>query len=60
MLQISRPEEVAEDFAKAGKPNGGLSGKPLMKLSKQIVYDLYELTGGKVPIIAVRYYLHDA
>ncbi|KAK1937605.1 dihydroorotate dehydrogenase [Babesia divergens] len=49
---ISRPEEVAEDLAKAGKPNGGLSGKPLMKLSKQIVYDLYELTGGKVPIIA--------
>ncbi|CDR93983.1 dihydroorotate dehydrogenase, putative [Babesia bigemina] len=49
---VSRPDEVTEDCKIAGHPAGGLSGRPLKKLSKKLVYDLYELTHGKVPIIA--------
>lgn len=49
---ISRPAEIKEEFIKIGEPNGGLSGKPLKELSKKIVYDLYKLTSGTVPIIA--------
>jgi dihydroorotate dehydrogenase len=32
---------------------GGLSGKPLAKRSTQMVAQLYELTGGRIPIIGV-------
>jgi dihydroorotate dehydrogenase len=30
---------------------GGLSGRPLMELSTQVLADLYRLTGGRVPLI---------
>ncbi|GFE54998.1 dihydroorotate dehydrogenase [Babesia ovis] len=49
---ITRPHVVPDDLMKAGNPKGGLSGRPLKDLSKQIVFDLYELTNGRVPIIA--------
>jgi len=32
---------------------GGLSGKPLKKRSTQIIAELYELTGGRIPLIGV-------
>lgn len=32
---------------------GGLSGKPLMKLSTQVLADMYRLTEGKVPLVGV-------
>ncbi|ORM41001.1 Vesicular-fusion protein sec18 [Babesia sp. Xinjiang] len=49
---ITRPDVSPDELEKAGNPAGGLSGRPLKKLSKRLVYDLYELTEGKVPIIA--------
>jgi dihydroorotate dehydrogenase len=32
---------------------GGLSGKPLRSKSTQMIADLYELTGGRIPLIGV-------
>ena len=32
---------------------GGLSGKPLLKISGQVLSDMYRLTGGSVPLIGV-------
>ena len=33
------------------KEEGGLSGRPLKKLSTQVVGEMYSLTDGKIPII---------
>ncbi|GIX63744.1 dihydroorotate dehydrogenase, putative [Babesia caballi] len=51
-ISVTRPDAAAGDVEKAGNPEGGLSGRPLKPLSKRIVYELYELTGGHVPIVA--------
>ena len=32
---------------------GGLSGRPLMRLSTQLIADMYRLTQGRLPIIGV-------
>lgn len=32
---------------------GGLSGKPLMALSTEVLADFYRLTGGKIPLVGV-------
>ena len=34
-------------------PAGGLSGKPIYDKSNQVLYDMYKLTYGKVPLIGV-------
>jgi len=34
-----------------GRESGGLSGKPLMQLSTEILRDFYRLTQGKIPLI---------
>nr|BAN66238.1 dihydroorotate dehydrogenase [Babesia bovis] len=49
---ITRDNVVPSDLKTAGNPKGGLSGRPLKTMSKKIVYGLYELTEGKIPIIA--------
>jgi dihydroorotate dehydrogenase len=48
---VSRPESVK------GLPNadetGGLSGKPLLKISTDILREMYQLTRGRVPLVGV-------
>jgi len=34
-------------------PAGGLSGKPIYDKSNQVLYDMYKLTNGKIPLIGV-------
>ena len=46
---VSRPEGVLA--AKSGSETGGLSGRPLNEKSTALIREMYELTGGKVPII---------
>jgi dihydroorotate dehydrogenase len=46
---ISRPESVLSRAS--GNETGGLSGKPLCKISTELIKEMYELTGGKIPII---------
>lgn len=46
---IQRPGEVA--LYPEAQEAGGLSGPPLFELSTQVLSDMYQLTGGKVPII---------
>ena len=38
---------------KLAQEQGGLSGKPLMELSTQVLGDMYRLTKGKLPLIGV-------
>lgn len=47
---IARPEELS-----GARKNeaGGLSGRPLLKLSTRILSDFYRLTEGKIPLIGV-------
>ncbi|XP_952548.1 dihydroorotate dehydrogenase, mitochondrial precursor, putative [Theileria annulata] len=49
---VMRPENLKEELEKAGNPRGGLSGNPLKEHSKRIVFEMYKLTNGKIPIIA--------
>jgi dihydroorotate dehydrogenase len=45
---ITRPGEIPSDLAMEA---GGLSGKPLMALSTQVLADFYKLTQGRIPLI---------
>jgi dihydroorotate dehydrogenase len=47
---ISRPINLQSKFK---DETGGLSGKPLLKMSNQVLSNIYQLTKGKIPIIAV-------
>ncbi len=46
---VSRPAAVLEQ--NHGGEKGGLSGRPVRDLSTALIKEMYELTGGKVPII---------
>ncbi|KAL4561366.1 hypothetical protein LXL04_033531 [Taraxacum kok-saghyz] len=46
---ISRPEVVHSN--PVSEEGGGLSGKPLFKLSNDILKDMYILTKGKIPLV---------
>lgn len=46
---ISRPDPVSKN--PVAKETGGLSGKPLLKLSNNILKEVYLLTRGKIPLI---------
>jgi dihydroorotate dehydrogenase len=45
---ISRPASIPAEIAKEA---GGLSGKPLFKLSTKVLAQMYQLTQGKIPLI---------
>ena len=45
---LSRPDGLPAEFA---KETGGLSGRPLYKLSTEILAKMYRLTSGKIPLI---------
>src|SRR5208283_4283900 len=45
---ISRPGAIPAPLAKEA---GGLSGKPLFKLSTAVLAQMYKLTQGKIPLI---------
>lgn len=47
---IERPENLTDPQA---KETGGLSGKPLFEPSTRVLFDMYRLTGGKIPLIGV-------
>ncbi len=47
---ISRPQNLQSKFK---IETGGLSGKPVLELSNQVLKNIYSLTKGKIPIIAV-------
>ncbi|KAK2195385.1 bifunctional AAA ATPase [Babesia duncani] len=47
---VQRPLELHEKHAQ--EIQGGLSGKPLYKRSKQVVHKLYKACGDKIPIVA--------
>jgi dihydroorotate dehydrogenase len=47
---IARPAGLDRRFAEEA---GGLSGKPLLQPSTEVLRDLYRRTGGKLPIIGV-------
>jgi dihydroorotate dehydrogenase len=44
----TRPAEITSPVA---KERGGLSGKPLFKMSTELLGTMYQLTGGKIPLI---------
>lgn len=46
---ISRPDPVSK--SSVAKETGGLSGKPLLNLSNNILKEVYLLTRGKIPLI---------
>ena len=46
---VSRPEPVASH--PLGGEKGGLSGKPVREASTALIREMYELTGGRVPIV---------
>jgi dihydroorotate dehydrogenase len=45
---VMRPASLASPVA---KERGGLSGKPLFEMSTKLLGKMYQLTGGKVPLI---------
>ncbi|KAL2632325.1 hypothetical protein R1flu_017011 [Riccia fluitans] len=47
----SRPDSVSGH--EHSKEAGGLSGKPLMEMSTNVLRDMYQLTRGKVPLVGV-------
>ena len=47
---IERPHGLADS---ARDQTGGLSGKPLFRPSTRVLAELYELTGGRLPLIGV-------
>ena len=50
---ISRDNLRTDAQRVAACGEGGLSGKPLRNRSTQMIADLYELTGGRIPLIGV-------
>ncbi|WP_420549000.1 quinone-dependent dihydroorotate dehydrogenase [Curvivirga sp.] len=48
---ISRPDTLKDK--KTAEETGGLSGKPLMELSTEVLADVYKRTDGKIPLIGV-------
>ena len=46
---ISRPENLQSKYK---IETGGLSGKPLFSISNEVLKNIYQLTKGKIPIIA--------
>ena len=47
---IDRPKGLTNESA---SQSGGLSGKPLLKPSTRVLSQMYQLTGGKIPLIGV-------
>jgi dihydroorotate dehydrogenase len=47
---ISRPQNLQSNYK---SETGGLSGKPLLEPSNQVLKNIYQLTKGKIPFIAV-------
>lgn len=47
---ISRPSNLQSNFK---NETGGLSGKPLFKLSNEVLRNFYKLTKGQIPLIGV-------
>lgn len=47
---ISRPESLKSSYK---TETGGLSGKPLMPLSTEVLRRMYKLTEGKIPLVGV-------
>jgi dihydroorotate dehydrogenase len=50
---ISRANLCANSNLVTAAGEGGLSGKPLRSRSTQMIAELYELTGGRIPLIGV-------
>jgi dihydroorotate dehydrogenase len=50
---ISRENLVTDSNVVTAAGEGGLSGKPLKSRSTQMIAQLYELTGGRIPLIGV-------
>lgn len=50
---ISRDNLLTDEKRVAACGEGGLSGKPLKNRSTQMIAELYELTGGRIPLIGV-------
>jgi dihydroorotate dehydrogenase len=50
---ISRANLRADSNLVTAAGEGGLSGKPLRNRSTQMIAELYELTGGRIPLIGV-------
>lgn len=48
---IERPDAI-KNHPNANE-TGGLSGKPLFRMSTAVLYEMYKLTGGKIPLIGV-------
>ena len=48
---VARPDAVKQQ--PHGEEAGGLSGRPLMAMSTQVLAEMYRLTGGAIPIIGV-------
>ncbi|KAL3695308.1 hypothetical protein R1sor_009384 [Riccia sorocarpa] len=48
---ISRPDSVSDH--EHSKEAGGLSGKPLMEMSTNVLREMYQLTRGRVPLVGV-------
>uniref|UniRef100_A0A7S3UDY9 Dihydroorotate dehydrogenase (quinone), mitochondrial n=1 Tax=Picocystis salinarum TaxID=88271 RepID=A0A7S3UDY9_9CHLO len=46
---VARPPEISS--AKHGEETGGLSGKPLMESSTNVLHRMYELTNGRIPLV---------
>ena len=47
---LSRPDSLMDKYK---NKKGGLSGKPLHYLSNKLIKEMFNLTGGKIPIIGV-------
>lgn len=47
---LSRPDTLASVHR---NEKGGLSGKPLLTLSTQVLRDVYTASGGKIPLVGV-------
>jgi dihydroorotate dehydrogenase len=45
---LSRPADLKSPHR---TETGGLSGRPLMALSTEVLADLYRLTGGRIPLV---------
>jgi len=47
---VARPVGLASPNAREG---GGLSGRPLFELSTKLLSEMYQLTGGRIPLVGV-------
>ncbi|HKN83985.1 MAG TPA: hypothetical protein VJW17_11125, partial [Pyrinomonadaceae bacterium] len=50
---VSRDNLLTDAKRVAACGEGGVSGKPLRRRSTQMIAELYELTGGRIPLIGV-------